>query len=167
MLFLFSQLMNKTILLNRNVNIYRVSDINAIGDKSKPALVLSKGKTFVLDSYLLPTTGYTNAYGLTYAPRTDSYFTFYLNGIYYGVKVLNDGRFSVDALKEQGALTVKEVEDLKKKEAAAGTVGGFLNNIGSGLGEIFGKLKPVLIIILVIILVIYLLPVITKATEKK
>lgn len=111
------QLINKTFFVTRPLEFYRVEDVNKLGDKAKPVSnKLKTGYSFVLDSFLLPTEEFTK-YGYKYAARTNTYFTFYGNDKkYYAVIFKNDKRFSLDALREQGAKTDVEIAKEKIEE---------------------------------------------------
>lgn len=100
------QLIGKTFFITRPLEFYRVNDVNQFGDAAKPiSNKLQRGYSFVLDSFLLPTQEFTK-YGIRYAARSNPYFTFYgHDGGYYAVIQKPDGRFSLDALKQQGAQT--------------------------------------------------------------
>lgn len=161
-LYSMTQLLGKTILLDKTVDVYEVNAINVLGDKAKPVFQLSKGQTFLLDSFLAPRPEEKRTDGsIMYAKRSNFYFTFFIGTKYYAVIVKNDGRFSLNALKEQGALSVKEEEEKKKEDDE------LFSNPFKPLGNIFENIKPILMTVLAIILVIYLLPVILKAFEKK
>jgi hypothetical protein len=162
-LYSASQLLGKTILLNKRVNVYSVFDLNANGDNSKPIGTLDRGDTFVIDSFLAQTTGYVSSYGIKYAPRKTPYFTFYQGGAYNAVAIIADGRFSVNALKDQGALNVKEEIEAAKAAEAEDT---FLGTLFKGAGFDFSKIKGVLIAVLFIILAIYLLPVVLRGISE-
>lgn len=106
-----SQILGRTVTMDSNVNYYRVSDINSIGDKAPPAGQLKKGQSVRVDSYLSPTPGYTNMYSIVYAPRKFNYFTFYSNGTYFCFR-LEDNAIDTRILKESGALTLaQELEE--------------------------------------------------------
>ena len=142
-LYSAEQLLDKTLLLNKTVDLYNVLDINNSGDQAKPVFTLTAGHTFVLDSFLLPTEGYTNAYGIHYAKRDFLYFLFFnLAGDYMAVRV-RPGIFSLKALQDQGALTVKEELDAAKRENM-----GWLEKLIYDLTH--GPLKTVAIVGLVI-----------------
>jgi len=98
------QLIGKTFFITRPLEFYRVNDVNDFGDAAKPVSnKLHRGYSFVLDSFLMPTQAYT-AYGINYATRSNTYFTFYgHDGKYYAVIQKPDGRFSLNALQQQGA----------------------------------------------------------------
>lgn len=117
MLYSASQLIGKTMLLLKPCNIYRVLDVNNYGDVAQPAFIAPKNYEFVIDSFLAPTQGYTSPYGITYAKRTTPYFTFFDGGNYYAIAVIGDGRFSLSALRDQGALSVKEEVERDAREA--------------------------------------------------
>ena len=161
-----TQLIGKTLVAAKNLNVYRVSDINSVGDKAKPIRVMSKGDSFILDSYLAPTSGYTSIYNITYAARSKPMFTFYAGDMYECVSVVS-GAFDVPALQEQGAITVKEEMSAAAKEEYNATHP--LSSIADslGLGDFFKKVKPVLILVLVIVLVIVLAPLLSKAIPQK
>lgn len=113
------QLLGKTFYVTRPLEFYRVEDINKLGDKAK-AITSNKlpaGYSFVLDSFLLPVQEYTNQYGIKYATRTNTYFTFYgRDKKYYAVIFKNDKRFSLDKLKEQGTKSDVEIQAEKTEE---------------------------------------------------
>ena len=112
------QILDKTLKVNRPLNLYRVADINNKGDQAKAVSnKLPKGYTFKVDSFLLPTEGYISQYGIIYAKRSDTYFTFKgKDGNYYAVK--NErAAFDKNALKQQGILTVDEEIKLAEQQA--------------------------------------------------
>jgi len=116
-LYSASQLLDKTFVVEFPINVYKVIDIINLGDNAHPVGSLLKDQTFVMYSFLLPTLGYTDIYNIHYAKRTDLYFTFFVvGGENMCVKVKNDGRFSIQALRDQGALTVKEELEQEKYE---------------------------------------------------
>lgn len=131
-LYSASQLIDKTMLLNKACNIYRVIDVNNNGDNATPAFIANRGFTFVVDSFLGVTQGYTQN-GVTYAARSIPYFTFFdQGGTYLCIAVIADGRFSLEALQSQGALSVAE-QVAKDERDNAGPLANFLNDIGGGL----------------------------------
>jgi hypothetical protein len=162
-LYSASQLIGKTIILNKDVNYYDVYDINNFGDNAKPIGIMKKGQQFIIDSFLAPTDGYTNSYGITYEKRIYPYFTFYNGANYDAIAVVADGRFSLSALKEQGALTIKE--EIRQKELSD------MGAVGKFFAETFGNLsvpiKTGLIIIAVIISLYFLIPLISKIQSKQ
>jgi hypothetical protein len=166
MIYSASQLIGKTILLLKTVNVYSVFDLNNDGDKAKPIGTKQRGGTFLVDSFLDATTGYTSVYGITYAPRQVPYFTFYDGTSYNAIAIIADGRFSTDALGQQGALTVKEEVAAAKKAEEAGTFQGFMNSI-FGDGNTFKKIEGFVILIVVVILLINFAPVIAQGLKKK
>ncbi|HEX7904823.1 MAG TPA: hypothetical protein VF487_13185 [Chitinophagaceae bacterium] len=154
------QLIDKTMLLNHHVNFYSVSELNAKGNQVKPSGVLQKGATFVVDSFLQPTLGYTNSYGIKYAPRDIPYLTFYSGGNYLAVAIAGDGRFSIDALKDQGALTVKEEMEKERLEQLNPFEKFFDGLLPGGLAGLGKSVKTILILAVVVILLIKILPLI-------
>lgn len=159
-LFSASQLIGKQIVLNKTVSVYSVFDINNLGDNAKPVTELQKDHFFTLDSYLLPTDGYTSIYGIHYAKRSDLYFTFFdLSKNYLAVKVKSDGRFSLKALRDQGALTVKEEIEKDKYENKTG-VEKFFYDIFHGQGA-----KTLLIVAALSISAAIVLPKILKSNK--
>jgi hypothetical protein len=112
------QLLGKTFYVTRPIDFYRVSDINNFGDLARPVSnKLKTGYSFVLDSFLLAKEAHTGNYGIKYAKRSDTYFTFYGNdGKYYAVKFVNDKRFSLNKLLEQGAKTDQQLAAEKVEE---------------------------------------------------
>lgn len=113
-----SQILDKTLTVNRPLNLFRVFDINNKGDQAKPVSnKLPKGYRFVVDSFLAPTPAYVSQYGIMYAKRSDTYFTFKgRDGNFYAVK--NErGAFDKDQLKKQGILTVDEEIKLREEKA--------------------------------------------------
>jgi len=113
-----SQLLDKTLTVNRPLNLFRVFDINNKGDQAKPVSnKLPKGYRFVVDSFLSPTPAYVSQYGIMYAKRSDTYFTFKgRDGNFYAVK--NErGAFDKNKLKAQGILTVDEEIKLAEEQA--------------------------------------------------
>lgn len=112
------QILDKTFTASRPLSFYRVADINNKGDQAKPVSnKLPKGYSFKVDSFLLPTDGYVSQYGIIYAKRSDTYFTFRgKDGNYYAVK--NErAAFDKNKLKAQGILTVDEEIKLAEQEA--------------------------------------------------
>jgi hypothetical protein len=160
------EILGKTLLLNKTVNYYKVIDLNELGDKAKPAGTLKAGSTIVADSYLSATPAYVSSYGIHYAQRSDPYFTFYLGGVYCAV-VIGSGFFSIQALKDQGAITVKEelAQAAAEEEAATNPLG--LKDAFKGLGGLFKNIVPILIIVAIIIVLIVLAPTIKNLTSKK
>ena len=114
-----TQLLDKTFYVTKPIPFYRVQDLNEKGDKAKKVGDLKTNYFFRLDSYLQPREAGKDNYSLTYAKLSDFYFLFRgRDKVYYGVKYINDGRFSLQALKEQGVKTVeqerKEQEEKQK-----------------------------------------------------
>lgn len=151
-----TQLIGKTIFLQSSQNYYDVFDINNLGDNAKPIGTI---KSFVLDSYLLPTQGYINSYGIKYAKRDYTYFTFYQSGKYYAVR-FNVNNINTDALKQQGSLTIAEEIEKQKEDSKD-----IFDKLFSGL-HIGKSLKTVLIIALSIAIVVFVLPHVLKAINK-
>ena len=162
MLFSARQLIGKQIVLNKTINVYKVFDINNLGDNAQPFTEIKKDQFFTLDSYLLPTDGYTSIYGITYAKRSNLYFTFFdLAKNYLAVKVIDDGRFSLKALREQGAISVKEEIEQDKYENKTG-IEKFFYDIFHG-----GGAKTLLIVAAVSLAAIIVLPKIINKNAKK
>ena len=155
--FSASQLIGKTFYTTKPLNFYRVSDINTLGDNAKPVSnKLKTGYSFVLDSFLLPTEPFTK-YGIRYAKRSDTYFTFYGNDKnYYAVKYAKDN-FSSKALKEQGAKTDEQI--IKEKEQEQQTPADYIKNALISAGTLT---KNVIYIGLGIFAIGYILPKILK-----
>lgn len=112
------QILDKTLKANRPLNLYRVLDINNNGDQAKPVSnKLPKGYAFKVDSFLLPTEAFISQYGIMYAKRKDTYFTFRgKDGNYYAVK--NErGSFDKNSLKAQGILTVDDEIKLAQEQS--------------------------------------------------
>ena len=169
MLYSAGQLIGKTLVLNHSVNVYKVVDINELGDSAKPTRTMKQGDSFTVDSFLSPTSGYTSSYGIKYAKRSNPYFTFYAGNSYEGIAIISDGRFSIKSLTAQGALNVKEEVAAQTETEKEGTISGFFDNIKGFFGVIFKNIIPILIIIAVIVAIIYLSPLLTKkdATTSK
>ena len=132
-----SQLLDKTIKVARPLSFYRVIDINNFGDKAKPVSnKLPLNYQFVIDSYLLPTAGGPGNYGIIYAPRKATYFTFRgKDGNYYAVK--NErGAFNKETLKKQGILTVDEEIKLVQQEQKS-----TVDKLFEGFGKFAGFAK--------------------------
>lgn len=112
------QLIGKTFYVTKPIEFYRVDDINNFGDNARPVSnKLKTGYSFVLDSFLLPTEPYTSQYGFSYAKRSNSYFTFFGNDKkYYAVKYVNDKRFSLSKLIEQGVKSDVQLAAEKAEE---------------------------------------------------
>lgn len=136
MLYSASQLIDKTMVLDKPVPAYRVIDINQYGDKAQPAYIMPKDSYFVVDSFLAATPGYTSQYGITYAARTVPYFTFFAGGVYMAVAIVGDGRFSLSALREQGALSVKEEIERDEREKRS-DLGNFLHDLSGPIKFLF------------------------------
>lgn len=143
------QLIDKTFILRTSAPVYGVADIDELGDSAKPIGIMPVGGSFVMDSFLLPTAGYTDEYGITYAKRSYPYLT-YFDGEDYRAIMLVNGRFDIPALTTQGTLTVAEEIAAEKAAAKEGTFGGFLDDLG--LGDIGKWIKPALIIVGVVLL---------------
>lgn len=112
------QILDKTFTASRPLSFYRVADINNKGDQARPVSnKLPKGYAFKVDSFLLPTEGYISQYGIIYAKRSNTFFTFKgKDGNYYAVK--NErGAFDKNKLKAQGILTVDEEVKLAEEQA--------------------------------------------------
>lgn len=152
------QLIGKTFFTTKPLNLYRVLDINDLGDKAKPVSKLKTGYSFVMDSYLPATEPYTKT-GVKYAKRSDIYFTFFgQDGKYYAVKYAKDN-FSSKALKEQGAKTEEQIIEQKIEENK--TPADLIKDFFEGAGKLG---KNVIYIGLGVIAVGYLLP---KILNKK
>lgn len=153
-----SQLIGKTFFVTRPLEFYRVSDVNNSGDNARPVTnKLKSGYSFVLDSFLLPTEQYIK-YGIKYASRTNTYFTFKGNdGNYYAVIFKNDGRFSSKKLIEQGVKSDIQIE--KEKEQENKTPVDKLTDVFTSGGK---TLKTILYIGVGVIALGYLLPKILK-----
>jgi len=153
--FSAGQLIGKTFFVTRPLEFYRVQDINEKGYEAKPVSnKLKRGYTFVMDSFLLPTQPFVN-YGIHYARRDDTYFTFFGNDKkYYAVIHKPDGRFSLSKLKEQGAQTDQEIL-IKEQQEAAAAESNPLSNLFTSLGK---TAKTVLFIGVGIFAAGYLLP---------
>lgn len=108
-LYSVSQLLNKTIYVKKPIDFYRQADIIYKGDKAKPiSNKLKPGYFFTLDSFLTPVEE-NKKFGFTTAKRSDFYWLFKGNdGGSYAVKYVNDGRFDLKKLIEQGAKSVKQ-----------------------------------------------------------
>jgi hypothetical protein len=152
------QLIGKTFYVTRPLEFYRVEDVNNLGDKAKPVSnKIKTGYSFVLDSFLLPTEAYTK-YGFKYAPRTNTYFTFYGNDKkYYAVIFKNDKRFSLSKLEEQGAKSDQQIAEEKVEENK--TSADKLNDLFAALGK---NLKIVLFIAVGVYAAGYLIPKLKK-----
>lgn len=158
------QLIDKTITLTKPVKAWKVSDINAKGDKAIPVNILPKGNSFVMDSFLLPTPGYTNSYGITYAPRKYTYFTYFSPSNVYMCIRLDSGGISAAALQAQGAMTVQQILD-KEKRDNENFIQRFFDDLN--IPEGFKTVAKVLLILLVVYLLIrFILPMINKKGQK-
>jgi len=161
-LFSPAQLIGKTFYITKPLEFYRVSDIISKGDKATPVSNnLRTGYAFVMDSFLLPVQENTK-YGFKTATRSNTYFTFFGNDKKnYAVIFKNDGRFSLDKLLEQGAVTFKD--ELKKQaeenKTTAEKITDSVKDIFTGTGN---TLKKVLFIGVGVIALGYLLPKILK-----
>jgi hypothetical protein len=132
-----SQLLNKTLKVARPLSFYRVIDINNLGNNAKPVSnKLPVNYQFVVDSFLLPTAGGPGNYGIVYAPRSATYFTFKgRDGGYYAVK--NErGAFNKEALSQQGILTVEDEIKLYQEQTKDP-----LDKIFEGFGKFAGFAK--------------------------
>lgn len=158
-IFSASQLIGKTFYVTRNLDFYRVNDINNEGDNAKPiSNKLKSGYSFVMDSYLAPVQAFKNAYGTQIATRTNTYITFYGNdGGYYAVVYKNDKRFSLSKLVEQGAKTDAEIK--AEAEKAAESPMDVIKNLLTGAGK---TTKTILYIGVGVFALGYLLPKILK-----
>jgi hypothetical protein len=161
-LFSPAQLIGKTFYITRPLEFYRVSDIISKGDKATPVSNnLRTGYSFVMDSFLLPVQEFTK-YGFKTATRTNTFFTFFgTDRNNYAVMFKNDGRFSLDKLLEQGAITFKE--ELKKQAEENKTTA---EKITESIKDIFTggskTIKTVLYIGVGVFAIGYLLPKILK-----
>lgn len=161
MLYSANQLLNKTLLLNRSVKVYKVSDINKLGDNAKPVFDLQKGKSFILYSFLLPTAEKIGDYGIKYAKRSDPYFVYKDGENFFAIAVIGDGRFSLKALKDQGALTVKEQAEQSEQDSKE-----WYEKIFSGFGSIAKPVKIVLVVSLVLVILSFVAPTIFRNLKK-
>lgn len=109
-----SQLLDKTITLEKDTPFYRAFDVNNLGYKAKQiSPSLKTGYKFVVDSFILKGPAYTNPNypSLKYAERKDDYITFFgRDGKYYAIKV-KDISLSAAGRRASGILTVKEEEE--------------------------------------------------------
>lgn len=157
-----SQLIGKTIYIKKPLRFFRVNDIIKYGDNAKPIEnSLKTGYFFVLDSFLTPVEENKN-YGFTTAKRSDYYFLWKgRDGGNYAVKYANDGRFSLDSLKEQGVITVKEQLEKEKEQNKTDfeKISDSVKNIFTGAGS---TVKTLLFIGVGVWAVGYLLPKINK-----
>lgn len=148
-LYSASQLIGKTFVLRTSAPVYGVADIDVLGDNAKPIGTMPKGGSFVMDSFLLPTDGYTSSYGIVYAKRNYPYLTFFDGDDYRAIMLVN-GRFDIADLATQGTLTVAEEVAAEKAAQKEGTFAGFFDSLG--LGDISKWIKPALIIVGVVLL---------------
>lgn len=156
-LYSMSQLIDKTLVLAKSMNIYKAADILALGTAgAKPNFVMRAGDSFTVDSYLLSGGAGTSSYGIKYAARKYNYFLFYRGIEYYAVAII-DGAFSGVDIKAEGILTVeqqaeKEAEDNKS----------IFDKIADGASSIFGDvhtfIKIVLALVVIYLIVVYILP---------
>jgi hypothetical protein len=155
-IFSAGQLIGKTFFVTRPLDFYRVSDINQFGDTAKPiSNKLRRGYSFVMDSFLLPVQAYTSNSGVYHATRSNTYFTFKgHDGGYYAVIQKPDGRFSLDALSQQGAQS-----DLQLAQQAAAAAQTPAENFFSSLSA---TTKNLLYIAAGVLAAGYLLPKILK-----
>jgi len=109
----FSQLMDKTITLEKDTPFYRLFDVNNEGYKAKEIKPpLKTGYKFVVWSYLLKGPAYANPNypSIKYAERKDDYLLFKgMDGKYYAIKV-KDLKLSKAGRRASGILTVEEEE---------------------------------------------------------
>jgi hypothetical protein len=157
-----SQLLDKTFYVTKKVPIFRVNDLNKYGDKAKKVGFLNPDYFFVLDSYIAPKESGVDKYYLQYAKLSNYYFTFRGNdGGYYGVKYVNDGRFSLKALQQQGVKTIEEQkkEQEEKEKTPVEKATEKITDIFTGAGKTF---KTLLYIGAGVFAVGYLLPKILK-----
>lgn len=157
-----NQLIDKTFYVTKKVPIFRVEDLNKYGDKAKKVGFLNPDYFFVLESYISPKEAGKDKYSLQYAKLSNYYFTFRgKDGNYYGVKYVDDGRFSLKKLQQQGVKTIeeqkKEQEDKEKTPVEKATEK--ITDIFTGAGKTF---KTLLYIGAGVFAVGYLLPKILK-----
>lgn len=109
-----SQLMDKTITLEKETPFYRLFDVNNEGYKAKEIKPpLRTGYKFVVWSYLLKGPAYANPNypSIKYAERRDDYLLFKgMDGKYYAIKV-KDLKLSKASRRASGILTVEEEEE--------------------------------------------------------
>lgn len=154
-----AQLIGKSISVTSSTDVYNVSDINMFGDKAKSVGKMAKGGSYTMDSFLLPTAAYTNSYGLKYAARKYTYFTFYSGGKYLAVRMEN---VNTKALKDQGALTVAD-QIAKEQADNSNPLSNLFNNMFNGLGDTAKLVVKVAIVLAVIYIILrYLLPAYSK-----
>ncbi len=152
-LYSLGDLIDKTIVLAKNMNAYKASDIISKGTKnSKPAFVLHTGESFTCYSYLEPKPAGQGTSGVISAERTYYYLMFYRGIEIYCVAII-PGAFSLEAFKEQGILTVKETLDKQTEEDKS-----IFDKIGEGIGDAVGgaeKTIKTVITLAIILAVIY------------
>lgn len=136
-LYNIRQLIGKTFVLKQPTKFFRVADINKFGDKAKPVSNdLKPGYSFTLDSFLLPTDE-TVKYGIKYAARRKTYWTFYgANGSYYAIP-FSETMFQTQPLKEQGVKTTEQEtkEASQANKTAFDNITDGLKNFVDGLGR--------------------------------
>lgn len=110
-----SQLVGKTIRLNKQAPFYRVFDINNLGDRAKPVSnMLPVGYQFLVDTFITSGPAYTSSYGVKYAARKDDYLTFFgKDTAYYAIKV-KDISVGKQGFREAGIKTVKQETEQEK-----------------------------------------------------
>ncbi len=151
------QILGRTISFDRDTKVYKVFDINNLGDNASPSSVYRKGQTVQIDSYLSPTPAYTSAYGIRYAKRSSEYFTFYAGSVYMAFK--NDSSISKSSLQQQGAKTVvQEMEEERRSKLS------FFEKLKE---DILKLGKPVLIAAIVLIALYFSMPYIMEAIKKR
>lgn len=164
-LYSMSQLIDKSLVLAKNMNIYLAGDIVRLGTAgAKPAYVMQKGDSFTVDSYLLSGAAGKDQYGLSYAARKYNYFLFYRGSQYYAIAII-DGAYSRKDMQSEGILTVKEEAD--KAAAEDKTI---FDKIADSTKNIFadaGKVIKIVVALAILYLIIaYILPALKDLKKK-
>lgn len=139
-----SQLVGKTIRLNKQAPFYRVFDINNLGDRANPVSnMLPVGYQFVVDTFITSGPAYTSSYGVKYAARKDDYLTFFGKDTkYYAIKV-KDISVGKQGFKEAGIKSVKQEAEQEKLaemsdiERIAASVGKYAKWIVIGVAAVW------------------------------
>lgn len=145
-LYNIRNLIGKTFVLKSPTKFYRVADVNNLGDKAKPVSnLLKKGYSFTLDSFLMPTDGGVDKYGIKRAKRSNYYWTFYgANGSYYAI-IFNENLFDNSAIQQQGIKTVEQ--EVKESESESKSPFDKLSETVSDIFKGIGKTGKTLLIV--------------------
>jgi len=135
-LYSLADILNKTVVLRKNMNAYKASDIITLGTKgAKPSFVLHTGESFTCWSWLEPKPAGQGTSGVFSAERTYYYLMFYRGIELYCVAII-EGAFSLEAFNEQGILTVKETLEKQAEDEKS-----IFDKIGDKAGDLFGGIE--------------------------